>query len=189
MIEMIDLTDLQRYYLRSRWLEQVVWMENKAIEARNRHYFLRRVTLIGGALVPALVGLNAFTGIVGDLVYWLIFFISLTVAITGALEQFHNYSERWRHYRTSVEELKVIGWQYFQLAGRFVEFETHKQGYITFVNAIEDNIQREVKIFVSTINQQPSDQEREQEVEARRQENVVRLDNTERQLIPFADEA
>lgn len=159
MIQMIELTDLQKHYLLSRWLDQVIWMEYKAQEARDRYFLLRRTTLIGGAIVPALAGLNAVTGIVGGVVYWLIFVISLTVAIAGALEQFHNYSDRWRHYRAIVEELKVIGWQFFQLAGRFKDYKTHKLAYISFVNVVEDILQREVKIFVSNINQDRKEEE------------------------------
>jgi hypothetical protein len=151
MVNMLDLTDLQKHYLMSRWLDQVIWMEGKATHARDRYFLLRRTTIIGGAIVPALVGLNAYSGIVGDTVYWLIFAISLTVAVSAAVEEFHSYSERWRHYRSIVEELKIIGWQFFQLSGDFREYETHQAAYKSFVDTIEQIMQKEVEIYISRV--------------------------------------
>lgn len=163
MIDLVQLSDLQKHYLRSRWLEQVVWMEDKAQDCRNRYHMLRLTTIIGGLIVPALVGLNAVTGIVGDVVYWMIFFISLMVSITAGLDEFFKYGDRWRHYRSIVEELKIIGWQYFQLAGRFKDFKSHHVGYISFVNTIEDIMQKEVEVFVSNVTKEKQRKNEEEE--------------------------
>lgn len=151
MVNMLDLPDLQKHYLMSRWLDQIIWMEGKAQHSRDRYFLLRRTTIIGGAIVPALVGLNAYSGFVGEFVYWLIFIISLTVAISAAIEEFHNYSDRWRHYRSIVEELKIIGWQFFQLSGGFRQYDTHLEAYRSFVDTIEGIMEKEVQIFVSKV--------------------------------------
>ncbi|MDX1995057.1 MAG: DUF4231 domain-containing protein [bacterium] len=167
MIDMLDLSDLQKHYINNRWLDQVIWMENKAGQSRDRYYRLRLITIVGGAVVPALVGLNANDGtIIGAItisttVYWLIFTISLAVAISGALDEFFRYSDRWRHYRSIVEELKIIGWQYFQLSGRFKDFTNHKAGYITFVDTVEGIMQKEVEIYVSSVSREQKKQEDE----------------------------
>lgn len=157
MIDLLDLNDLQKHYLRNRWLDQIIWMEGKAGQSRDRYYRLRLITIVGGAVVPALVGLNANDGtIVGGItisatVYWFIFFTSLAVAIAAALDEFFRYSERWRHYRSIVEELKIIGWQYFQMSGRFKEFPNHKSAYVAFVDNVEQIMQKEVEVYVSTV--------------------------------------
>lgn len=181
MIDMLDLSELQKHYLNARWLDQVIWMEGKAVQSRDRYFTLRRFTIVGGAIVPALVGLNANQGrLIGDVsiggvVYWLIFFISLMVAITAALEEFHGYSERWRHYRSIVEELKIVGWQYIQLSGPYVSFASHKEAYVTFVNKVEEIIQRDVEIYVSSVaaptsrrNAQQQDEDQQQTTEVDR---------------------
>jgi hypothetical protein len=155
MVDLLELSELQKHYLMSRWLDQVIWMEGKATHARDRYFLLRRTTIIGGAIVPALVGLNAYSGIIGDAVYWFIFAISLTVAVSAAVEEFHSYSERWRHYRSIVEELKIIGWQFFQLSGEFRQYESHQAAYKSFVDTIEQIMQKEVEIYISRVVKDP----------------------------------
>jgi hypothetical protein len=59
LIEQLQLDVLQNRALRSRWLDQVVRMEAKAGQVQVRYYGLRLVAIIGGVIVPALVGLNA----------------------------------------------------------------------------------------------------------------------------------
>ncbi len=41
LIDVLDLADLQKRFLRSRWLEQVLWMGTRAKNARNWYYTLR----------------------------------------------------------------------------------------------------------------------------------------------------
>lgn len=152
MVEYIDLTKLQKHYILSRWLEQVIWMESRAQNARRVYYTLKLTAIVGGLIVPSLVGLNALNGFLGDIIYWMIFFISLTASISVGLEEFMRYGDRWRHYRSIVEEMKIVGWQYFQLAGRFKDYSSHKLAYVTFVNTVESIIQREVQVFVSNVS-------------------------------------
>ena len=61
LIDQLQLDELQKRFLRSRWLDQVLWMEAKAGQTQFRYYALRLVAIVGGVIVPALVGLN-FTG-------------------------------------------------------------------------------------------------------------------------------
>jgi hypothetical protein len=123
----MQLGDGQRHFLRSRWLEQVLWMEGKAIFSRDRYYFWRLTTIIGGVILPALVSLNINTTFKVDnpennislrnLMIGSTFVISQLVAISAAVEEFFHYGERWRHYRRTVESLKTQGWQFSQLTG------------------------------------------------------------------------
>ena len=59
LIETIDLEDLQKRFMKSRWLDLVLWLEGRAVKSRNRHYTLRLITIIGGVIVPALVSVNS----------------------------------------------------------------------------------------------------------------------------------
>jgi len=58
LIETLELSDLQKQFLRSRWLEQISWMGGRARDARNWYYRLQLTAIIGGIIVPILVGLN-----------------------------------------------------------------------------------------------------------------------------------
>lgn len=59
LIEAIDLSNLQKRFMKSRWLAQVLWLEGRATKSRSRHNTLRLITIIGGVIVPALISANS----------------------------------------------------------------------------------------------------------------------------------
>ena len=128
LIDALELSELQKHFLHSRWLDQVLWMEGKADQAQKRYYLLRLTAIVGSVTVPALVSLNLSS--TGVIVYirWATFIISLLVAVSVAVEEFFHYGERWRHYRSSVERLKIEGWEFFQLSGEYRDLN-HAEAY------------------------------------------------------------
>jgi hypothetical protein len=72
IIDRLALEPLQRDFLRSRWLDQVKWMEGRAKSCQRWYYWLRLVTIAGGVVIPALVGLD-IAGTVAIGVKWLVF--------------------------------------------------------------------------------------------------------------------
>lgn len=113
LIEALELPELNKQFLRARWLEQVIWMDEKAWNSVLRHNVLRLTTIIGGVIVPALVSWNVGNSAGADLIKALTVIVSLVVALSAAVEEFFHYGERWRHYRRTVEALKSEGWQFF----------------------------------------------------------------------------
>lgn len=150
LIEALDLSDFQKHALRSRWLDQVLWMEKRACATRNWYYILRLITIIGGVLIPALVSIT-FTGTGAVIIRWITFFISLSVALSAAIEEFLKFGDRWRNYRRTVELLKVEGWQFFQLSGPYSRRESHAHAYPKFATRVEEIIQRDVQVYISEI--------------------------------------
>jgi hypothetical protein len=55
-----------------------------------------------------------------------------------------NYGEIWREKRRSAELLKVEGWQFFQLCGKYQADGGHKKAFPHFAAAVEEMIAREV---------------------------------------------
>jgi hypothetical protein len=170
LFENLELKDRQKHYLRSRWLDQVLWMEGRAGRARDLYYKLRLTTIIGGVIIPALVSLSSVSaGILNpgnpesnettsslyirDAISWSAFVLSQVVAISAATEQFFNYGDRWRNYRRSVESLKTQGWQFFQLSGPYLPFKTHEEAFNTFAGQVEQIIQQDVEIYATQITQ------------------------------------
>lgn len=152
LFETLKLDHTQQHYLRSRWLDQVLWMENKAGKARDRYYRLRLTTIIGGVLVPVLVSLNNIGNRNLDAtVRWSTVGISTVVAACAAVEEFFKYGERWRHYRRSVESLKTQGWQFSQLTGLYTQYPTHEEAFDFFASQVEDIIQKDVEIYSTTV--------------------------------------
>ena len=84
IIDALDLTDLEKHFIRSRWLDQVMWMENRADHARARHYFFRLTVIILGIIIPVLVGLN-IAGQPGVYLRYFIVVLGFLVAICAAL--------------------------------------------------------------------------------------------------------
>lgn len=154
IFEKLNLGDLPNHFLRSRWLDQVLWMESKAAKARNRYYALKITTIIGAVLLPALVTLNNCENVEAiKYIYWSTFGISLLVSTTASIEGFFLYGEQWRNYRISVESLKTQGWQYFQLSGPYLPYETHEEAFKAFAAQVEDVIQRDVEVYATQIAQ------------------------------------
>src|SRR5882672_10901152 len=92
LIDAVELPDLHKRFLRLRWLDQMLWAEKRAGQARNRYYSLRLLAIIGGVAVPALVSLNqnqqaSIAAVAG----WVTFALSLAVAISLAVESFFRW--------------------------------------------------------------------------------------------------
>ncbi len=165
LFETIELKDSQKHFLRSRWLDQVLWMEGKATRARNWYYRLRLTTIIGGVLLPALVTWNVSGQNTDERINaffrWMTFGLSPVVAISAAVEEFFHHGERWRHYRRTVESLKTQGWQFFELTGPYRPYQTHDQAFPAFADLVEQVIQRDVEVYASQIVQERKPEEDE----------------------------
>lgn len=155
----LDLTPVQRKFLSSRWLDQVLWMEKKANTCRDRHYRLRLSAIVLGVIVPILIGIN-----VNDenrrlrtAIDVLTISMSATVAVCAAVEEFFHYGERWYHYRRTVESLKTYGWQFSQLSGRYSKYPNHAAAFPDFSNQVEEVIQRDVEVYVTQVAKSEDD--------------------------------
>ena len=151
IVDELDLGDREKRYLRSRFLDQIVWLERKARQSQQRYYALRLVGIVGGLIVPALVSLNVRQGEVASGIAWITFAVSLVVAIAVAVEGFFHYGERWRHYRRTVELLKSEGWQFYELAGAYAGYRSHKAAFRPFTSAFEGLIAEDVNAYVSKV--------------------------------------
>ena len=143
------LSDEQRHFVSSRWLENVLWMENAAQRTRTRYYGLRLTTVVGAVIVPALVSINAVGG-TESAITWLTFAVSLVVAVSAAVEGFFRFGDRWRHYRSLVEELKSEGWDFYELSGAY-RAKDHETAYPTFVERVNALLRRETQAYISEI--------------------------------------
>jgi len=150
----LGLSNLQKNYLRSRWLEQVLRMEYEVSRALKRHRALRVLTAIGSIIILMLVSLRIDEQ---KLVQWdtvvryLTVFFSLLVAACIGIEHLFNYGERQRHFEHKLERLKTEGWRFFQLSGHYRHYETHSEAFPAFANQVEDLSQREVEVYSSRV--------------------------------------
>jgi hypothetical protein len=145
----------QRHFLRSRWLESLLWMESAAHKTRRRYYVLRLATVVGAVIVPALVSINA-VGKTEGVVTWLTFGISHVVAASAAVEGFFRFGDRWRHYRATVEQMTSEGWLLHELRGPYARPRaTHETAFPTFVDRVEEMLRREAQTYIAQIAAPP----------------------------------
>ena len=166
VVAALDLSDLQKRFLLARWLDQVLWLEAASVRAMRWYYGLRVIMVVGGAIVPALVSLQAagerLTGAFASTVSVTAFLCSLLVAIAASLEGLYRFGERYRHYRRTVEWLKIEGWQFFQLADRYHrDGAGHSAVYPLFAGRVEAAIGQDVDAYVTQVVREPQPQKEE----------------------------
>ena len=166
LINQIDLPDLQKQFMKSRWLDQLLWLENRAEKSRNQYYLLRLITIIGGVIVPALVSVNINSdngaNNIQEILGWIAFGLSQAVAISAAVEEFFHYGDRYRHYRNTAEAMKIEGWQFFQLSGPYRNSQSHTQVYTEFAQRVENIIQRDVEGYLSEVAKEQTKEQTKQ---------------------------
>jgi Protein of unknown function (DUF4231) len=151
VVDSIDLSDRQEQFLRSRRLDQVLWMERAAGRARRRYYTPRLVTVLGAVVIPALLLLN-LTGNAETAVDWTTFAISLLVAASAAIDGFFRFGTRWRHYRGTVERLKFEGWSFAELSSHYHRSNAaHAHVFPDFVSRVEQTLGQEVEDYVEGV--------------------------------------
>ena len=155
LVASFQVSDEQRHFLSSRWLENVLWMEAAAQRKRTRYYALRLTTVVGAVIVPALVSINAL-GKAEMAITWLTIAVSLVAAVSAAVEGFVRFGDRWRHYRSLVEELKSEGWDFYELSGPYrAEGATHETAFPIFVERVNELLRRETQTYISEIARPP----------------------------------
>lgn len=146
LIDKLPLDEIRKHFLRSFWLDQMLWMDGKAVQAQRWYYALRLTMTLGGVLLPALVG-RPIPG-------WLTGVVSLLVAVSAAVEGLYRFGERWRHYRSTAEALKLEGWRYFQLSGPYQGAGTFAAAHGLFVARVSEMLEQEVRSYISTVAQE-----------------------------------
>lgn len=149
LFQAMDLQPRQEHFMRSRWLDQVLWMEKKAGVSRNRHQTLRLTTIILGVIVPIVIGFDFGTEKINKRIRIMTAVLSGVVAVSAAVEEFFHYGERWYHYRRTAESLKQHGWQLSQLTGPYKKYTTCDIAFPVFAANIEEILQKDVEGYVT----------------------------------------
>jgi len=159
LIDELKLSSLRKQMLKSRWLDQVTWAANRARSARNWYYSLRLTAIIGGILIPISVMVGQIESV--RWMSWVATGLGALVSIAVAIEEFFDYGERWRHFRSTAELLKSEGWQFFQLSGAYSRRKSHNDAYEKFATRVEEIIQSDVQVYISKIvrDREPEEEE------------------------------
>jgi len=152
------LDETQKNFLKKRWLRQVLWWDTRARQARWKYYAFRSVAAVGSVIIPALVGLNV-NDPASVYIRWITFSLGLLVAISLALNELFHFGEIWREKRDAAELLKVEGWLFFQLSGKY-KGKDYKEAYSQFADQVETMIEREIKSYIAVVQEHKQDEKK-----------------------------
>jgi Protein of unknown function (DUF4231) len=158
VIEGVQELEPYRGFMEKRWIGMVVWWDDRSRRARQKYFLLRAVVVAGGVSIPVMTTLSLLDGWHTPM--------AITIAIAGAIiagcaawEGIANYGETWREKRRAAELLKVEGWQFIQLCGKY-ELEDRKadaadayaRAYPRFAAEVEAMIAREVGEYLTVFD-------------------------------------
>lgn len=163
LLKTLDLGDPQRNtFLEARWLQYVDWWDSRASKAKWKYLGLRSTVVVGGALIPALVGLREMASLATYAGWFAVasIIVSLLIAICGGLDSLFGYGDIWREKRIAAEMLKSEGFCFLELTGKYATFKTHLDAYQTFAANVEDLILKEIKEYIVAASPKAGDDQK-----------------------------
>jgi hypothetical protein len=151
LIDGVEGLEPYQEFMKRRWVGMVMWWHERSVEARWKYFFLRAIIVIGGVLIPVLTTLSMQPGLQE--------FATVAIAVVGAIvagcaawEGFANYGEIWREKRRATELLKVEGWQFLQLCGKYQLDKEYKVAFPRFAAEVESMIATEVGEYLAVFD-------------------------------------
>ena len=150
VLEIIDGLELgsktDNSILKSRFLSEVLNYEKRKLHTRKYYNIFRFVVTTGSILLPAVLSLGQMDPAklpknFETISYWISWTISLSVTASNGFLQLFSLDKNYFEYAITTEQLKTEGWQYFQLSGKYDDYESHREAYRPFCKSIE-NIKR-----------------------------------------------
>jgi hypothetical protein len=155
----------QKDFIKTRWLKYVVWWDTRSNQSKGPYQRLRATAAIAGVITSALVGANL--GSVGLSMPFQLITLGTSLLVTAclALEEVYHFGDIWREKRDACERIKVEGFRFFQLTGRYGESETHralpvchpawshKDVYRDFANRVEGIIESEIGSYINIVGE------------------------------------
>jgi hypothetical protein len=139
-----------KFYMEERWIRMVMWWHTRSVKARRKYFALRAVVIVGGAMIPVLTTVDIAAGWRSGVAVGTTF-VGAVVAAAAAWEGIANYGDIWREKRRAAELLKVEGYEFTQLCGKYDRFrnESDKRtmydlAFRHFAAEVEAIIAREV---------------------------------------------
>jgi hypothetical protein len=73
------------------------------------------------------------------------------LAVSAAVEGFFRFGDRWRHYRSLVEEPKAEGWDFYEPSGAYSGGAGREAVFSTFVQRVNDVLKRETQTYIAEV--------------------------------------
>ena len=160
-------------YLKDRWLDQTIWFEKRASTMQSWYRKFRLSIVIGGVIVPALIGLELSDPGHNKIKSRIALGLSLSIASCIAVEDFLNFGEKSLNYRKAAEAMKSEWWKFQTLTGRYTKFSSIETAIPAFAQRVEQIIESDLQNFTEMMDEQLTED---------RKENQKAFDNTQRAI-------
>lgn len=139
-------SETDKHILKSRFLYEVLNYDSRRNHTKKYYNSFRFIVTVGSILLPAILSIGQMDPAklpknFDRFSYWASWTISLTVTACNGFLQLFSLDKNYFEYAITSEQLKTEGWQFFQLSGKYEEYEDHKEAYRPFCKSIE-NIKR-----------------------------------------------
>lgn len=147
IIDTLDLNnETEKNILRSRFLAEVLSYEKRRNNTKKYYDVFRFMVTSGSILLPAILSMGQMDPAklpknFENISYWASWTISLMVTACNGFLQLFSLDKNYFEFAITTEQLKTEGWQFFQLSGKYDDYEDHKEAYKPFCKSIE-NIKR-----------------------------------------------
>ena len=143
-LELSSETD--KHILKSRFLYEVLNYDARKMHTKKYYNGFRFAVTVGSILLPALLSIGQMDPAklprnFDQISYWSTWSLSLTVTVCNGFLQLFSLDKNYFEFSLTSEQLKTEGWQFFQLSGKYEDYEDHKAAYRPFCKSIE-NIKR-----------------------------------------------
>lgn len=147
IIETLELNnETERSILKSRFLGEVLQYESRRNNTKKYYNIFRFLVTSGSILLPAVLSMGQMDPAklpknFDNLSYWTSWTISLMVTACNGFLQLFSLDKNYFEFSITTEQLKTEGWQFFQLSGKYEDYDSHKEAYKPFCKSVE-NIKR-----------------------------------------------
>ena len=147
IIDTLDLNnETEKNILRSRFLGEVLSYEQRKNNTKKYYDAFRFLVTSGSIILPAVLSMGQMDPAklpknFENISYWASWTISLMVTACNGFLQLFSLDKNYFEYAITTEQLKTEGWQFFQLSGKYDDYDDHKEAYKPFCKSIE-NIKR-----------------------------------------------
>ena len=136
--------------LKNRFLEQVLYYQGKRDHVKIFYNIFRFIVTTGSILLPALLSIGQMDPSklpknFENISYWCSWSISLSVTASNGFLQLFSLDKNYFTYSIVTEQLKTEGWQFFQLSGKYEQFDEHIECYKLFCKSIEGIKRKQVE--------------------------------------------
>jgi hypothetical protein len=178
------ISDTDKSILKSRFLYEVLNYDARRNHTKKYYNGFRFIVTVGSILLPAILSIGQMDPEklpknFDRFSYWASWTISLTVTVCNGFLQLFSLDKNYFEYAITSEQLKTEGWQYFQLSGKYEDYESHGEAYRPFCKSIENikrkQVEKEFSGKAEVKKKKEYDFEKELEKELKKTEKMKQL--------------